>query len=86
MLHQLLLVLPVVGAVLATRCPRSPIGWIFLLSGAAQCLGGAIIDDRFAIMGHGTASAWAIVAERRCGRSGSRSWLSACSGSPTVTC
>ncbi|MFN8053720.1 MAG: histidine kinase [Acidimicrobiales bacterium] len=63
MLHQLLLVLPVVGAVLATRCPRSPIGWIFLLSGAAQCLGGAIIDDRFAIMGHGTASAWAIVAE-----------------------
>jgi signal transduction histidine kinase len=62
-LHQLLLVLPIVGAVLATRCPRSPIGWIFLLSGVAQCLGGTIIDDRFAIMGHGTASPWAIVAE-----------------------
>jgi signal transduction histidine kinase len=62
-LHQLLLVVPVVGAVLATRCPRNPIGWIFLLSGAAQCFGGTIIDDRFAIMGHGTASPWAIVAE-----------------------
>lgn len=62
-LHQLLLVVPIVGAVLAMRRPRNPIGWIFLLSGAAQCLGGAIIDDRFAITGRGSASAWAIVAD-----------------------
>ena len=62
-LHQLVAGVPVVGAVLAVKRPRNPIGWIFLVSGAFQILGGAITADRLAVLGTGSPSPWAIVIE-----------------------
>jgi two-component system NarL family sensor kinase len=54
----------VIGAIVAVRKPRHPIGWMFIVGGSAGFVSSAIEDGRFAWAGHGrgAGSAWLMVA------------------------